>query len=146
MSKEIKKMIIENFIDHNWSDESARETIKEHVGKYLEEDHVDEITQAGFHKVNDHINLYSEDYRDDTWEEMCKICGVSAKVTEMMIPFAKALVKPKLERRPFRITYRMEVFVTAENEEQAKARFEEMMPLSEETTEFVELISVEESE
>ena len=98
MSKEIKKMIINNFINHNWSDEVIRDGILSGVDTYVEEDHVDEIAQAGFHKVDDHINLYAEDYRGDTWEEICKVCGVSSEVTEMMIPFAKALVKPKLEK------------------------------------------------
>lgn len=145
MSKEIKKMIIENFIDHVWNNENTREEVKKYVGKYLEEDHVDEITQAGFHKVDDHINLYAEDYRDDTWEEMCKICGVSSEAMEMMIPFAKALVKPNPLKKKFKITYRMEVFVDADSEEDAKSKFEDL-ELEEKTTEFVELISVEESE
>jgi anaerobic selenocysteine-containing dehydrogenase len=95
MSKEIKKLIIKNFIDRNWSNEEVREMIKTGIDAYVEKDHVDEIAQAGFHKVDDHINLYAEDYRGDTWEEICKICGVSSEVTEMMIPFAKALIKTK---------------------------------------------------
>lgn len=145
MSKETKKMIINNFIDHNFRDEEVRKMIKTGVDTYVEEDHVDEITQAGFHKVDENIKLYAEDYRGDTWEEICKVCGVSSDVIEMMIPFSKALVKPKLEKRPFRITYRMEVYVDAENEAEAKAKFENM-DLTEEKTEFVELVSVEEED
>ncbi len=145
MSKEIKKMIIENYIDHRFHDEEIRKMMKIEVDTYVDEDHVDEIAQAGFHKVDNKINLFAEDYRGDTWEEICKVCGVSSEVTEMMIPFAKALLKPKLAKRPFRITYRMEVFVDAENEEDAKSKFENLA-LYEETTEFVELVSVEESE
>lgn len=145
MSKEIKKMIINNFIDHNFRDEEVRKMIKSGVDTYVEEDHVDEIAQAGFHKVDDHINLYAEDYRDDTWEEMCKICGVSAEAMEMMIPFAKALVKPNPFKKKFRITYRMEVFVDADSEEEATSKFEDL-ELSEQNTEFVEVVSVEKSE
>jgi hypothetical protein len=143
MSKEIKKMIIENFIDHVWNNENTREEVKKYVTKYIEEDHVDEIAQAGFHKVDDHINLYAEDYRDDTWEEICKVCGVSSEVAEMMIPFAKALVKPNPLKKKFRITYRMEVFVDADSEEDAKSKFEDL-ELEEEDTGFVEVVSVEE--
>ena len=113
------------------------------VDDYINEDHVNEIAQAGFHKVDDHINLYADEYRNDTWDEMCKICGVSGEVMEMMIPFAKALVKAKPLKKIFRITYRMEVFVSADNEEDAKSKFENM-DLTEEKTEFVELVSVEE--
>lgn len=145
MSKEIKKMIIENFINHTWSDDLVRETIMNGVDDYINEDHVDEIAQAGFHKVDENIKLYAQDYRGDTWEEICKVCGVSSDVIEMMIPFSKALVKPKLEKRPFRITYRMEVYVDAENEEDAKSKFEDL-DLTEEKTEFVELVSVEEED
>ena len=143
MSKEIKKMIIENFINHNWSDDLVRQTIMNGVDDYINEDHVDEIAQAGFHKVDDHINLYADEYRNDTWDEMCKICGVSGEVMEMMIPFAKALVKAKPLKKIFRITYRMEVFVSADNEEDAKSKFEDL-DLTEQNTEFVEVVSVEE--
>jgi hypothetical protein len=145
MSKEIKKMIIENFIDHNFRDEEVRKIIKSGVDTYVEEDHVDEIAQAGFHKVDENINLYAEDYRDDTWEEMCKVCGVSSEAMEMMIPFAKALVKPNPFKKKFRITYRMEVFVDADSEEEATSKFEDL-ELSEQNTEFVEVVSVEKSE
>ena len=143
MSKEIKKMIIENFINHTWSDDLVKYKIMKGVDDYINEDHVDEIAQAGFHKVDDHINLYAEDYRVDTWKEMCEICGVSEEATELMIPFAKALVKPKLAKKKFRITYRMEVFVDADSEEDAKSKFEDL-ELDEEETGFVELVSVEE--
>ena len=95
MSKEIKKMIIDNFIDHNWTDDLMRESIKSGVATYVEEDHVDEIAQAGYHKVNDHINLYADEFNKDAWEQTCRICGVSAESMELMIPFAKALVNPK---------------------------------------------------
>jgi hypothetical protein len=145
MSKEIKKLIIKNFIDRNWSNEEVREMIKTGIDAYVEKDHVDEIAQAGFHKVDDHINLYAEDYRGDTWEEICKICGVSSEVTEMMIPFAKALVKPNPFKKTFRVTYRMEVFVDAESEEEATSKFENL-DLTKQNTEFVELVSVEKNE
>ena len=145
MNKEIKKLIIENFIDHNWSDEEVRKMIKSGVDTYVNEDHVDEIAQAGFLKVDDHLVLYADEFRTDAWIETCKVCGVSEEATELMIPFAKALVKPKLEKKKFRITYRMEVFVDADSEEDAKAKFEDM-ELEEEETEFVEVVSVEKSE
>ena len=143
MSKEIKKMIIENYIDHRFHDEEIRKMMKIEVDTYVDEDHVDEIAQAGFHKVDNKFNLFAEDYRGDTWEEICKVCGVSSEVTEMMIPFAKALVKPNPFKKKFRITYRMEVYVDAESEEDAKSKFEDM-ELEEEDTGFVEVVSVEE--
>lgn len=143
MSKETKKMIINNFIDHNFRDEEVRKMIKTGVDTYVEEDHVDEITQAGFHKVDDHLVLYADEFRTDAWIETCKVCGVSEEATELMIPFAKALIKPKLEKKKFRVTYRMEVYVDAENEAEAKSKFEDL-DLTEEKTEFVELVSVEE--
>ena len=143
MNKEIKKLIIENFINHNWSDDLVRQSVMSGVDDYINEDHVDEIEQAGFLKVDDHLVLYADEFRTDAWIEICKVCGVSSDVIEMMIPFSKALVKPKLEKRPFRITYRMEVYVDAENEAEAKSKFENM-DLTEEKTEFVELVSVEE--
>ena len=96
MSKEIKKMIIENFINHNWSDDLMRESIMSGVDNYINEDHVDEIAQAGFHKVDDHLILYADEFREDSWRETCKICGVSEEATELMIPFAKALVNLKV--------------------------------------------------
>ena len=143
MSKEIKKMIIENFINHTWSDDLVRQTIMNGVDDYINEDHVDEIAQAGFLKVDDHLVLYADEFRTDAWIETCKVCGVSEEATELMIPFAKALVKPKLEKKKFRVTYRMEVYVDAENEEDAKSKFEDL-ELDEEDTGFVELVSVEE--
>lgn len=143
MSKEIKKMIIENFINHTWSDDLVRQSVMSEVDNYVEEDHVDEIAQAGFLKVDDHLVLYADEFRTDAWIETCKVCGVSEEATELMIPFAKALVKPKLEKKKFRITYRMEVYVDAENEEDAKSKFEDL-ELDEEDTGFVEVVSVEE--
>jgi len=62
-----------------------------------------------------------------------------------MIPFAKALVKPKLEKRKFRVTYRMEVFVDADDEEDAKSKFENL-DLTEQNTDFVEVVSIEEED
>ena len=47
-TKEIKLMIIENFIDHFTSDEEERHRMKVCAETYVEEDHVDEIEQAGF--------------------------------------------------------------------------------------------------
>jgi hypothetical protein len=143
MSKEIKKMIIENFINHTWSDDLVKQSVMSGVDDYINEDHVDEIAQAGFHKVDDHLVLYADEFRTDAWIETCKICGVSEEATELMIPFAKALVKPKLAKKKFRITYRMEVFVDADSEEDAKSKFEDL-ELTEQNTEFVEVVSVEE--
>lgn len=45
-TKDIKLMIIENFIDHFTSDESEREKMKETARTYVEEDWVDEIAQS----------------------------------------------------------------------------------------------------
>lgn len=42
-SKEIKLMILENFIDHFSSDDEEREAMKEVARLYVEEDWVDEI-------------------------------------------------------------------------------------------------------
>ena len=47
-TKEIKLMIIENFIDYYTSDELEREAMKEEANTYVEEDWVDEIMQSGF--------------------------------------------------------------------------------------------------
>ena len=143
MSKEIKKMIIENFINHTWSDDLVRQTIINGVDDYINEDHVSEIAQAGFHNVDDHLILYADEFKTDAWRETCKVCGVSEEATELMIPFAKALVKPKLEKRKFRVTYRMEVYVDAESEEDAKSKFENL-ELTEQNTDFVEVVSIEE--
>lgn len=46
--------------------------------------------------------------------------------------------------KTFRVTYRMEVTVTANSEEEAKSKFENM-DLTTENTEFVEVVSVEEN-
>lgn len=45
---ETKLMIIENFIDHFTTNEEERERMKNSALQYVEEDHVDEIEQAGF--------------------------------------------------------------------------------------------------
>jgi len=45
-TEEIKLMIIENFIDYFTSNEEERKAMKESAGLYVEEDHVDEITQS----------------------------------------------------------------------------------------------------
>lgn len=45
-TKEIKLMIIENFIDYYTTDETEREEMKEEAATYVEEDWVDEIGQA----------------------------------------------------------------------------------------------------
>jgi hypothetical protein len=47
-TKEIKLMIIENYIDWLTHDENEREEMKAHAITYVEEDHVDEIQQAFF--------------------------------------------------------------------------------------------------
>ena len=46
-TKEIKLMIIENFIDYYTSDELEREAMKEEANTYVDEDWVDEIAQSG---------------------------------------------------------------------------------------------------
>ena len=45
-TKEIKKTIIENFIEHFTTDEAEREKMKKIANSYVDEDHVDEIGQA----------------------------------------------------------------------------------------------------
>lgn len=45
-TKEIKLMIIENYIDWTTSDEEEREIMKENAKLYVEEDWVDEIAQS----------------------------------------------------------------------------------------------------
>jgi hypothetical protein len=145
MSKEIKKLIIENFLNHCCASIETRERLKSMIENYVEEDHVDEIIQSGFLKVDDHLVLYADEFRVDAWKETCKVCGVSEEATELMIPFAKALVKPNPFKKKFRITYRMEVFVDADSEEEATSKFEDL-ELSEQNTEFVEVVSVEKSE
>ena len=45
-TKETKKMIIENFIDYYITNEVERKVIKDAIEIYVEEDHVDEISQA----------------------------------------------------------------------------------------------------
>lgn len=45
-SKEIKLMIIENFIDHFTTNEAESFMMKMKAGTYVEEDHVDEIKQV----------------------------------------------------------------------------------------------------
>jgi len=47
-TKDIKLMIIENFIDHYTTNDAERVAMKEEARTYVEEDHVDEIAQAGF--------------------------------------------------------------------------------------------------
>lgn len=45
-TKEIKLMIIENYIDWFTTDEDERESMKDNAKLYVEEDWVDEIKQA----------------------------------------------------------------------------------------------------
>lgn len=45
-SKEVKKMIIENFIDHIETDGNLRKKMKAGVDLYIKEDHVNEILQS----------------------------------------------------------------------------------------------------
>tara|TARA_R110000803_G_scaffold114067_1_gene182542 strand:+ start:10233 stop:10577 length:345 start_codon:yes stop_codon:yes gene_type:complete len=45
-TKQVKKDIIDNYIDWFTSDEDEREQMKENANLYVEEDHVDEIGQA----------------------------------------------------------------------------------------------------
>jgi len=47
-TKEIKLMIIENYIDHFTSDDKEAEWMKKGAETYVDEDWVDEITQAGY--------------------------------------------------------------------------------------------------
>ena len=49
-TKEIKLMIIENYIDWFTSDEDERERMKDSAKLYVEEDWVDEIKQANLTK------------------------------------------------------------------------------------------------
>jgi hypothetical protein len=52
-TKEIKLMIIENYIDHFTSDENERYDMKNNADLYVEEDWVDEIAQGGYIKVGE---------------------------------------------------------------------------------------------
>ena len=45
-TKQVKKDIIDNYIDWFTSDEDEREQMKENANLYVEEDHVDEIGQS----------------------------------------------------------------------------------------------------
>ena len=45
-SKEVKLMILENFIDHYTTNDYEREAIKSEARTYVDEDHVDEVAQA----------------------------------------------------------------------------------------------------
>ena len=45
-TKEVKNMIIENFINYYITNNVEREVIKDAIDNYVEEDHVDEIAQA----------------------------------------------------------------------------------------------------
>lgn len=47
-TQEIKFMIIENFIDHYTTNDDERDAMKAEALTYVEEDWVDEITQADF--------------------------------------------------------------------------------------------------
>ncbi len=47
-TKEIKLMIIENFIEYYTTNDDEREAMKAEARTYVEEDHVDEIAQADF--------------------------------------------------------------------------------------------------
>jgi len=47
-TKEIKLMIIENYINWFTSDEDEREQMKKNAELYVEEDWVDEIKQSNF--------------------------------------------------------------------------------------------------
>ena len=47
-TKEIKLMIIENYIDWFTTDEDERECMKNNAKLYVDEDWVDEIKQANF--------------------------------------------------------------------------------------------------
>lgn len=75
-TKEIKSIIIENFIDWYFHDEDEREVIKSSVDVYVKEDHVDEIAQSiGGSKFKiisggspDSLNLLLEDYITKGWE------------------------------------------------------------------------------
>ena len=49
-TKELKLMIILNFIGYYTSDENERNKMKIEAENYVDEDWVDEITQAGYKK------------------------------------------------------------------------------------------------
>lgn len=57
---ETKLMIIENFIDHFTSHIATREKMKQTARDYVEEDHVDEIEQAGFATLPKFLPLISQ--------------------------------------------------------------------------------------
>ena len=50
-TKEIKLMIIENYIDWFTTDEEEREQMKENAELYVEEDWVDEIAQSDENEI-----------------------------------------------------------------------------------------------
>jgi hypothetical protein len=56
-TKEIKLMIIENYIDHFTSDDNEREEMKDNAALYVDEDWVDEIEQAGYIEIPKYTEL-----------------------------------------------------------------------------------------
>jgi len=50
--KDVKLMIIENFIEYYTTDEEERDAMKAEAQSYVEQDWVDEIEQSGFVKNN----------------------------------------------------------------------------------------------
>lgn len=67
-TKEVKLMIIENFIDYYVHTEDKREQIKMDATLYVAEDHVDEITQAGYIKPDKALCREIEDKVLKAWE------------------------------------------------------------------------------
>jgi hypothetical protein len=57
-TKEIKLMIIENYIDHFTSDENERYDMKNNAALYVDEDWVDEIAQSGCNDEQDFVNSH----------------------------------------------------------------------------------------
>ena len=81
-TKEIKLMIIENYVDYLTSDDNEREELKGIAHDYVNGDHVDEIAQANTkndkrivqltgQEFGDHIGLYlvPKNISDDEFEK-----------------------------------------------------------------------------
>ena len=79
-TQETKLMIIENYIDHFTSDEKERESMKESAVIYVNEDHVDEITQANI-EIN-FTNTPSEDWAETHYEITYHINSVAQVIDE----------------------------------------------------------------
>jgi hypothetical protein len=58
-TKEVKLMIIENFIDYYTTNESERLMLKNSASDYVEEDWVDEIAQANIEWTRNAFSLFT---------------------------------------------------------------------------------------